>query len=65
MHDFTVEVVEPACDGFLNSGLSTQVRPEFKLSWKQQGGKLRGVITQTSPYSRCAERFVAVEYSCQ
>lgn len=24
--------------------------PEFQLTWKQENGKLRGVITQTSPY---------------
>lgn len=24
--------------------------PEFKLTWRQEGKKLRGVITQTSPY---------------
>lgn len=28
--------------------------PEFQLSWKQEGKKLRGVITQTSPYYRAA-----------
>jgi hypothetical protein len=28
--------------------------PEFQLTWKQQGKKLRGVITQTSPYYRAA-----------
>ncbi|MBA3693561.1 MAG: hypothetical protein H0W77_09015 [Acidobacteria bacterium] len=28
--------------------------PEFQLTWKQQGRRLRGVITQTSPYYRAA-----------
>ena len=28
--------------------------PEFQLTWRQEDGKLRGVITQTSPYYQAA-----------